>query len=221
MHASTAAMPNRWPMTRSIGDGTPPRCGWPSATARESHVVLLADLLGQPRADAAEALRGQSVDLLLDGDLLAARTAARLRRRPPRRSAGAGDRVLPLASRSSSSLSTRSTIERRFGDERDERAARQARPQRQMARVATHHLDDLHPMMRAGRRARALDDVGAGAHRRVEAERVVGAAEILVDRLRDADDRRAIWPRAWRRRRACPRRRSARARRARACACWR
>jgi hypothetical protein len=27
-------------MMRSIGDGVPPRCGWPSATARESHDVF-------------------------------------------------------------------------------------------------------------------------------------------------------------------------------------
>src|SRR5437764_334002 len=40
------------------------------------------------------------------------------------------------------------------------RAARHARPEREVARMPAHHFDDLHPTMRAGRRARTLDDLG-------------------------------------------------------------
>ncbi len=60
-----------------------------------------------------------------------------------------------------------------------------------MAGGAAHDLDDLHPMVAAGGGTRALDDVSARPHRRVEAEGVVGGVEILVDGLGDADDRPA------------------------------
>ena len=56
------------------------------------------------------------------------------------------------------------------------------------ARVAAHHLDDDHAVVRLGRGVQAVDRVGGDLHRGLEAEREVGAREVVVDRLRDADD---------------------------------
>ncbi len=61
-----------------------------------------------------------------------------------------------------------------------------------MSRVSAHHFDDLHPAVRSGRRARSFDDFGDVSERGVEAERVVSAREIFVDRLRHADDRHSF-----------------------------
>src|SRR5579862_9726115 len=60
------------------------------------------------------------------------------------------------------------------------------------AGVAAHHLDDHHAVVRLGRRMQAVDRLGRDRHGGVEPERVVGAGEIVVDRLRDADDREAV-----------------------------
>ena len=60
------------------------------------------------------------------------------------------------------------------------------------AGVAAHHLDDHHAVVRLGRRVQAVDRVGGDLHRGVEAERHVGPAEVVVDRLRHADHRQAV-----------------------------
>ena len=60
------------------------------------------------------------------------------------------------------------------------------------AAVAAHHLDDHHPVVALGRRVQPVDGVGGDLHRGVEAERDVGALDVVVDRLRDADDRQAV-----------------------------
>ena len=83
------------------------------------------------------------------------------------------------------------------------------------AGVAAHHLDDHDAVVRLGGRVQPVDRFGRDGDRRVEAERVVRAGEVVVDRLRHADHGEARAPRgAAPRRRACPRRRSRRARRA-------
>ena len=104
--------------------------------------------------------------------------------------------------------------DRLLGDEDVVGAARDPAHQRDPARVAAHRLDDDDPAVRLGRRVAAVDRLGRDVHGRVEAERVVGAVEVVVDRLRDADDRQALLGEELaRRRRACPRRRSRPARR--------
>ena len=55
---------------------------------------------------------------------------------------------------------------------------------RDPARVAAHHLDDHHAVVALGGRVQAVDRVGRDLHRGVEAEREVGAGEVVVDRLR-------------------------------------
>ena len=56
------------------------------------------------------------------------------------------------------------------------------------AGVAAHHLDDDDAVVRLGGRVQPVDRLGGDRDRRVEAEGVVGAGEVVVDRLRDADD---------------------------------
>src|ERR1051325_3840362 len=78
--------------------------------------------------------------------------------------------------------------ERVFRDQYEIGLTRSASPQRQMPCVASHHFYDLHPPVRARRRARALYDLRDVAQSRVEAERVIRARQIFIDRLRDTDD---------------------------------
>ena len=60
--------------------------------------------------------------------------------------------------------------------------------QRDPAGVPAHHLDDEHPVVRLGRRVQPVDRVDRDLHGGVEAERVVGGVEVVVDGLRYADD---------------------------------
>ena len=83
-------------------------------------------------------------------------------------------------------------VERALGDEDRVGAAGHPRVDRDPAGVAAHDLDDDHAVVRLGRRVQAVDRVGRDLHRGVEAERVVGAVEVVVDRLRHADDGHAV-----------------------------
>ncbi len=62
---------------------------------------------------------------------------------------------------------------------------------RDPAGVATHHLDDHDPVVRLRRRVQPVDRLRRDRDGGVEAERVIGAGEVVVDRLRDADDGKA------------------------------
>ena len=79
--------------------------------------------------------------------------------------------------------------DRLLGDQDHVGAAGDAAHDRDPARVPAHHLDDHHrgcatrPSCAAGRSPRSRSDRG------VEAERVVGRDDVVVDRLRHADDR--------------------------------
>ncbi len=83
-------------------------------------------------------------------------------------------------------------VERPLGHEDRVGAAGDARVRGDPAGVAAHHLDDHHAVVRLGGRVQAVDRVGDDLHGRLEAERHVGAAEVVVDRLRHADDRHAV-----------------------------
>ena len=82
-------------------------------------------------------------------------------------------------------------IERHFGDEDGVGAAGHARVQRNPPRVASHDFDDDDAAMGLGGRVQTVDRVGGERHRGVEAEAVGGADDVVVDRLRHADDRDA------------------------------
>jgi hypothetical protein len=60
--------------------------------------------------------------------------------------------------------------------------------QRDPAGVPAHDLDDERAVVRLGGGVQPVDGVDGDLHRGVEAEGVVGGAEVVVDRLRDADD---------------------------------
>ncbi len=59
------------------------------------------------------------------------------------------------------------------------------------AGVAAHHLDDEDAPVRGRRRVQPVDGVAGRLHRGVEAERLVGAGDVVVDRLGQADDPQA------------------------------
>ena len=80
-------------------------------------------------------------------------------------------------------------VDRDLGDEDHVGAAGDAAHHGDPAGVAAHHLDDHDAVVRLGRRVEPVDRLGRDRDRGVEAERVVGAGEVVVDRLRDADDR--------------------------------
>src|SRR5262249_17699987 len=83
-------------------------------------------------------------------------------------------------------------VDRDLGHEDHVGAAGDAAHHRDPARVAAHHLDDHHAVVRLGGRVEAVDRLGRDEDGGVEAERVVGAGEVVVDRLRDADDRQLL-----------------------------
>jgi hypothetical protein len=64
--------------------------------------------------------------------------------------------------------------------------------QRDPPDVAAHDLGHHAASVRVARGAQAVHGVGRDLHRGVEAERVVGGGEVVVDRLRNADDLDAL-----------------------------
>jgi hypothetical protein len=71
-------------------------------------------------------------------------------------------------------------------------AARDAGVQRDPSGVAAHHLADQDPVVALRRRVEAVDGLARDAEGGVEPEGDVGAAEVVVDRLRDAQDRGTV-----------------------------
>ncbi len=82
-------------------------------------------------------------------------------------------------------------VEGDLGDEHGGRAARDAGVRGDPSRVAPHHLDHHHPVVALGGGVQAVDGVGRDLDGGVEAERHVGADDVVVDRLRHTDDRQA------------------------------
>ncbi len=62
--------------------------------------------------------------------------------------------------------------------------------------VATHDLGDHAPLVGVARRAKAVHRIGGDVHGGVEPERVVGGAQVVVDRLGDAEDVDTVLPKA-------------------------
>src|SRR5437016_9233242 len=81
---------------------------------------------------------------------------------------------------------------RMFRYEDNVRLAGNAGPQRQVSRMTSHHFDNLHPAMRAGGRAGSFDYFGYVAKGGVKSESIIGAGDVLVDCLRNADRPHAI-----------------------------
>ena len=83
-------------------------------------------------------------------------------------------------------------VDRLLGDEDHVGAARDAAHDGDPACVSSHHLDDHDAVVRLGGRVQTVDRLGRDRDRRVEAERVIGSREVVVDRLRHADDRNGV-----------------------------
>src|SRR5205085_2036133 len=62
-------------------------------------------------------------------------------------------------------------------------------PEREMARVPAHNFDHLDPAMRTRGCARTFDDLSHISQCSIEAERVISAGEIFVDRLWNTNHR--------------------------------
>ena len=82
--------------------------------------------------------------------------------------------------------------DRLLRDQDDVGSARDAAVDGDPARVPAHHLDDHHPVVRLGRRVQPVDRLRRDRHGRVESECVVRRVEVVVDRLRHADDRELV-----------------------------
>jgi hypothetical protein len=83
-------------------------------------------------------------------------------------------------------------VEGMLGDQDHVRATGQTRVQRDPSGAPAHHLDEHDAVVALGRAVKAIDRVGRHLHGGAEADRVVGARDIVVDRLRDADDLHAL-----------------------------
>jgi hypothetical protein len=62
----------------------------------------------------------------------------------------------------------------------------------QSSRRTAHHLDDDDAAVRFGGRVQPIDRFGREADARVETEAARRAVDVVVDRLRDADERDAL-----------------------------
>ena len=79
-----------------------------------------------------------------------------------------------------------------LGQQDDVGVAGDARVHRDPARVAAHDLDDHDALVRLGGGVQPVDRLGRDGDGGVEAERRLRAGQVVVDRLRDADDRHAL-----------------------------
>ena len=94
---------------------------------------------------------------------------------------------LPPARRFLSSSHMRSMSTTGFGDQDVVGGRCDPRIAGDPAGVAAHRLDDHDPPVRLGGRLEAVDRLHHDIDARVEAERDVGRAEVVIDRLGDAD----------------------------------
>jgi hypothetical protein len=79
-------------------------------------------------------------------------------------------------------------VERALGDEDHVGPARESRVEGDPARVAAHHLDDQDAVVALGGGVEPVYGVRRDLHGGVEAEGHVRAAQVVVDRLGDADE---------------------------------
>src|SRR2546423_5504750 len=80
-----------------------------------------------------------------------------------------------------------------FGDEYDIGAARDSAVSGDPTGVSPHHFDDHHAVMRLGCGVQAVNGLHHGVDGCVEAEGEVCADEVVVNRLRYADERETVF----------------------------
>ncbi|MGC4082396.1 MAG: hypothetical protein QM736_09890 [Vicinamibacterales bacterium] len=98
----------------------------------------------------------------------------------------------PHRSRSRSFSETIRQIERHFGHENGVGAAGHARVQRNPSRIAPHHFDDDDAAMCFGGGVKPVDCIGRERDGGVESEAVRRTDDVVVDRLRYADERNPL-----------------------------
>jgi hypothetical protein len=86
-------------------------------------------------------------------------------------------------------LDDRLELCRKLRDDDHVGAPGQAAHHRDPTGVATHHLDDHHPVVRGGRGMQAIECLDDDPDRGIEADAELGDGEVIVDRLGDADHR--------------------------------
>ena len=207
--ASTARAParaRRSPAAAGAGARRPPRAGRrrrrepcsPTATPL-SPVEQRAHrpLAHARREDAVERRRRPAALDVAEDDRAHVVAAVRLGRSSARPNACAGalgdddDRVLLAAARRRAAMQsrTRRRCTTRPPARGCSRRRRQARRTSRGCRTAAHDLDDERALVARRRVAHLADGLADGVERRVEADRRVGAGDVVVDGARDADDR--------------------------------
>ena len=96
--------------------------------------------------------------------------------------------VVPRRPRHFDPLAHRPNVERNLRDQDHIRSASHARCQRQPAAVAPHHFHHHHAVVALGGRLQLVQRLGRRQNRRIEAERHVRLAQVVVNRLRHAHD---------------------------------
>ncbi len=76
-----------------------------------------------------------------------------------------------------------------FGYDDNFRSRSYARIQSNIAAMSAHDFNDGDAFVRSHRIAQFIDDIEAGIDRSIEAERIIGIFEIVIDRSRDSDRR--------------------------------
>ncbi len=180
--ASIACRPKRVASTRSKAVGVPPRWTWPRTVARVSLPVR------------------RSISPSSQWAIPPRRTWPKASSCRPRALGHPADRLGALGDdddrrevaveAAADQLADPLEVERQLGDQDHVGAAGEPGVEGDPAGVAAHHLDDQHPVVAVGGRVEAVDRLHRDVDRGVEAEGVVGGAEVVVDRLRHADDRR-------------------------------
>lgn len=139
-------------------------------------------LVRQGRADALEALVAELVDLAVAVVHAALGGVGALGDADDRELLAAGEALLDH-------LDQVGRVEGALGQTDAVRAGGHAGLQGDPARVAAHDLDDHHALVGLGGGLQAVHGLGGDTDRGVEAEGAVGGGDVVVDRLRDADDR--------------------------------
>ena len=97
----------------------------------------------------------------------------------------------PRASRSRRHGGNFIDVVRNLGNQDDVGAAGDTAVERDPAGIAPHDFDDHDPAMRFGRGVKAIDRIGGEVDCRIESETARRPDDVVIDRLRDADQRYA------------------------------